>query len=173
MVLEICLCFLYNQAWKGGIKQMGKNKRSIWSTIILVATIISLALLIAGVITLALTVPVVSTSAKEAAINEGVSEADASAVALIAMVTVIVVFVIQSIFDILKIIGGFMFSLKGRWGIFCIIVSLIAFISAVAGLITDINEHSGATSIILDSLTLAVDALLMVACFKHRQENKR
>lgn len=150
---------------------MAQNKKSIWSTIILIATIVSLVLLILGVIALVVGIPGARELARQAAVDGGATADEAGIIATIAVTTIIVAFVLSSVLDVLKIIGGFMFSLKGRWGIFCIIVSILGAVGAVVSLINDIRNHAGTLSIVTSGLTLAVDALLVVACFKHKIEN--
>ena len=151
---------------------MAQNKKSIWSTIILIASIISLVLLVAAVIILVIGIPGVQQLAKEAAIEGGATAEEASAVAAIAVGAIIVAFVFSSIFDVLKIIGGFMFSLKGRWGLFCIIVSIISLATGIWSLVSDISNKVAIGSIVVAGLGVAVSALLVVACFQHRAENK-
>lgn len=150
---------------------MAQNKKSIWSLIILITTIVSLVLLIAGVVTLALGVPAAKDVAYNAAIESGNSADEATVIASVAVGTLIGVFVVSSIFDVLKIIGGFMFSLKGRWGIFCIVVAILGLVGSIGTLISDITNKAGAGSIAINAVSVAVDALLVVACFKHRAEN--
>ena len=149
---------------------MAENKKSIWSLIILVSTIISLVLLIVAVVLLAIGAPAVLETGKQAAIDAGASADEAAVIATGVLIGVIVVFVLSSIFDILKIIGGFMFSLKGRWGIFCIVVSILSAVGAIGTLISDISNKAAVGSIIVSALNLAVSALLVVACFKHKLE---
>ena len=91
---------------------MAKNKQSIWSVIILVATIVSLVLLISGIITLVVGLPAVREAARQAAIDNGLSEEEALAAALLAGIVVIVVFAISAVLDVLKIVGGFMLDRK-------------------------------------------------------------
>lgn len=151
---------------------MAQNKKSIWSTIILIATIISFVLLVAAIVVLAIGMPAVSEAAKQGAIEGGATEQDAATIAGIAVAVVIVAFVFASVFDVLKIIGGFMFSLKGRWGLFCIIVSIISLATGIWSLVSDISKGVAVSSIVIAGLGVAVSALLVVACFKHRAENK-
>ena len=116
---------------------MSKNKMSLWAVIILVATIISLALLVTSIAVTAVAIPVALQTAKDAAMAEGgITPEEADLVAGIAIAVMIVALVLSSVFDVLKIIGGFMFSLKGRWGIFCIIVSILSFASGIFALVT-------------------------------------
>ena len=149
---------------------MAQNKHSIWSVIILVATIIALVLLVTSIVLTAMGIPTVLAVAKQTAIDSGVTAEEAELIAGIALGGVIAAMVFASIFDILKIIGGFMFSLKGRWGIFCIIVSIISVATGIWSLISDITNKAGAGTIVVTSLGLAVSVLLCVACFKHRAE---
>ena len=145
---------------------------SIWAVIILVATIISLVLLVTSIALTAIGIPGVMETAKQAALDEGVSADEANIIAGAAIGVIIAALVFSSIFDILKIIGGFMFSLKGRWGIFCIIVSILSLAGGVWSLISDISNKVGAANIITDSLSVALSLLILVACFKHRAEVK-
>ena len=151
---------------------MAQNKHSIWSVIILIATIISLVLLVTAVVMTAIGIPDVLALAKQTAIDSGVTAEEAELIAGIAVGAVIAALVFSSIFDILKIIGGFMFSLKGRWGIFCIVVSIISVATGIWSLISNITNHVAAGSIVVSSIGLAVSVLLCVACFKHRAELK-
>ena len=151
---------------------MSKNKMSIWAVIILVATIISLVLLVTSIVLTTIGIPGVMETAKQAALDEGVTADEANIIAVAAIGVIVAALVFSSIFDILKIIGGFMFSLKGRWGIFCIIVSLISLAMGVWSLISNITNKVGVATIITDSLSVALSLLIVVACFKHRAEIK-
>ena len=151
---------------------MAKNKMSIWALIILIATIISLVLLITAVVTTVIGIPAVTETAKQTAIEQGLTAEEANIAAAAAVGILIAALVFSSIFDILKIIGGFMFSLKGRWGIFCIIVSIISLAMGVWALISGIKNKVGVATVITDSVSVAISLLLVIACFKHRAENK-
>lgn len=149
---------------------MSKNKMSIWAVIILIATIVSLILLAVSVIVTVVGIPAATAAARQSAIDAGVPEAEINLVVSVAIGAIIVALVFASIFDILKIIGGFMFSLKGRWGIFCIVVAILSTIGAVWGLATNISNKGSVGTIITDAITLLVNLLLVIACFKHRAE---
>ena len=147
-----------------------QNKMSIWAVIILIATIISLVLLVTTITVTTLALPEAMEAAKQAAIDGGATEEEALIAVGVASGAVVVALVLGSVFDVLKIIGGFMFSLKGRWGIFCIIVSIISVVFGVWGVIGDISNNVGVASIVTGSIGLAVSVLLLVACFKHKAE---
>ena len=149
-----------------------KNKTSVWSIIILIATIISLILLVSEIIILATSMPAVSAAAKQAAIDQGIPQQEIDLVVSIAVGAAVGTFVFASILDILKIIGGFLFSLKGRWGIFCIVMAILGGIGSVYSLINAIVNKSGTGAIVTNAIGIAIDVLLIVACFKHRAENQ-
>ena len=147
-----------------------KNKMSIWAIIILIATIISLILLAVTVIVTVVGIPAATAAAKQAAIDAGTPEAEVNLVVGIAVGAIVGALIFASIFDVLKIIGGFMFSLKGKWGIFCIVVSILSAIGAIWSLSTTIANRGSVGTIVTDIITLLVNVLLVVACFKHRAE---
>lgn len=152
---------------------MSGNKKSIWSVIILIATILSLIALAVSVILTAVGIPVVLEAARQAALDEGVTAEDAAIIAGVAIGTIIAALVIGSLFDILKIIGGFMFSLKGRWGIFCIIVSILSVATGIWALVNDITNKASGGAIASTSVSLALSLLICFACFMHRAELKK
>lgn len=150
-----------------------KNKTSVWSIIILIATIISLILLVTEIIVLANGMPAVSAAAKQAATEQGLAPAEVDLFVSIAIGTAVGAFVLASILDILKIIGGFLFSLKGKWGIFCIVMAILGGIGSVYSLINAIVNKSGTGTIVTNVIGIIIDVLLVVACFKHRAENQQ
>lgn len=146
-----------------------QNKKSIWSAVILFTALVSLVLLI---ITVILTIAVV-VSAKDELIAEGMNPSEAVAGALIASIVVFIIFILVSSFDILKIVGGFLFALKGKWGIFCIIVALLAFASNLTNLIYFLNNAAEVGNIVIAVLDLVASGVLALACIMHRNENKK
>ena len=149
---------------------MKQNKLSVWAMIILVVTVISLILLVFSIVSTAIAMPTVMAAAKQAAEAEGAAEEAVKLAVNIAMGAVIAAVVISSIFSVLQIIGGFLFSLKGKWGVFCIVVAILGLIAAIFDLVNDITKKSGAMAISVASITIAINALMVVACFKHKQE---
>ena len=145
-----------------------ENKKSIWSAVILFTALVSLVLLI---ITAILTIAVVVT-AKDELIAEGMNPSEAAAGALIASIVVFIIFILISAFDILKIVGGFLFALKGKWSIFCIVVTLLAFASNLASMIYYINNAAEVGNIVIAVLDLVASGVLAFACIMHRRENK-
>ncbi len=148
-----------------------KNKMSIWAVIILIATIISLVLLVTEIVFTAIGIPAATEAAKQAAEQEAGGDQAAIELAVgIAIGAIIVILVFSSLFDVLKIIGGFLFSLKGRWGMFCIIVNIISLAFGLYNFINDLTKGANAANIVTHVLGLAISVLLVVACFKHRAE---
>ena len=151
---------------------MATNKKSGWSTVILVATIISLVVLIVSVISLVVSLPAASALAHDEAIKQGLSENDANLASALVIGSLVSAFAVGIVFDVMKVIGGFMFSLRGRGGMFCIIASAIAFASDIWSLVSNITNNAGALSIVVDVISMLVSCLLFVACLMHRKENK-
>lgn len=148
------------------------KKLSVWSIIILVATIISLILLVTSITVTSLGIPAAMEVARQAAKDAGVPAAEQELAATIAVGAIVAALAFSAAFDVLKIVGGFLFSLKNRWGIFCIVVSIISIATTVWSLVADISNKAGAGSIVIDSIALAVGALLVFANFKHYGEIK-
>ena len=146
---------------------------SIWAVIILIATILSLIVLVSSIVLAVAGIPAAMEAAKqEASTVEGISEADINLAVSITVGAIIVALVFVSIFDVLKIIGGFMFSLKGRWGIFCIVVSILSLIGSIWSLSSNISNHGAIGTIATSIIGLLLDLLLVIACFKHHAEVK-
>ena len=146
------------------------KKPSIWSIIILIATIISLVLLVVSISVFAVGVPTLKDAAYQASIDAGATAEEATVAVSLAIGLAIGAMVFASIFEVFKIIGGFMFSIKGRWGIFCIVVAIISAVSTLFTLINGASKNPNVGSIVTNAITLAVDVLLVVACFKRRAE---
>ena len=149
-----------------------KNKKSIWSTIILVVALVSLVLLVISFVTTLTGMPAVEALIREEAANQGLTdEAMIEFAITTAKGALIVSLVLASLFDILKIIGGLKFSLQGKWGMFCIVVSILGVIFGTIGVINDFQNKAAIGTIVTNVLSLALSVLLCVACFKHRAEN--
>ena len=151
---------------------MSNNKTSVWSIIILVTTIISLILLATAVTVTVLGIPAAIEAVRQEATGKGLPANEIEMAVTITYAAIIGALVLGSAFDVLKIIGGFMFSLKGRWGVFCIVVSIISVAACIWSLVNGIVNKGSVGSIVIYSIELAVSVLLVVACFKHRAENK-
>ena len=149
---------------------MAENKKSVWSTIILVVTIISLVLLVLTVILTVVAIPAVTTAAKQAAEQEGLKPAEVDLAVSVVIGSVVAALVISSAFQVLKIIGGFKFALQGKWGIFCIVVAILAVGFGIWSLISNIANKAGGATIATTSISLIVDVIFCIACFKHHAE---
>ena len=115
-------------------------------------------------------VPTLKDAAYQASIDAGATAEEATVAVSLAIGLAIGAMVFASIFEVFKIIGGFMFSIKGRWGIFCIVVAIISAVSTLFTLINGASKNPNVGSIVTNAITLAVDVLLVVACFKRRAE---
>ena len=151
---------------------MAQNKKSIWSIIILVASLVTLALLVTSIVLTAVGVPSALEVAKQEAIAAGSTAEEAELIAGVAIAVVVVVLVIGSLFDVFKVIGGLLFSLKGRWGIFCIVVAVLSIAGGIYSFINGLTNHAQASNTIIDGIKLAVSLLYGCACVMHFKENR-
>ncbi len=149
-----------------------KNKKSIWSTIILVVAIVSLILLVVSIVTTITGMAGVEALVREEAANQGLTDEALIAIAIgTAKAMLVVSLIIGSLFEILQIIGGFKFSLQGKWGMFCIVVSILGVVFGAISVVSDFQNKAAIGTIVTNVLSLALSVLLCVACFKHRAEN--
>ena len=151
---------------------MAKNKMSFWAVFILVLTIISTVMFAISVIGFATGIGPAETLARQEAVKQGLSGQDVDLAVALVVGALVAAFAISSILDVFQIVGGFLFSLKGRWGIFCIVMAILSAAGNTFELISAITNKSGALTIVSASIMLVVSVLLVVACFKHRAENR-
>ena len=151
---------------------MAKNKMSFWAVFILVVTIISTIMLAVGVIAFAISIGPAQELARQEAVKQGLSDADIQIAVAVVTTGLIGAFVASSILEVLQIIGGFLFSLKGRWGIFCIIMAILSGGTNIFELINAISKGSGVFAIVTASVAVVLSVLMIIACFKHRAENR-
>ena len=149
-----------------------KNKKSVWSNIILVISIIIVISIVISIVNLSIQLPV----AKEAAMNEvtaqGYDASFAEAAVNAAIGAIVVGFVFGLAFNAFEAIGGFLFSLKGKWGMFCIVISAIALVFCAIRVLTNVGNGSDALTIVLNIVDVILAAIFLVASIMHRKENK-
>lgn len=155
-----------------------QNKKSIWSTLLLIATFLMLASVVVSIITVIVVLPQTMDAAKEIARQEAaaqgvtVSEEVLEMAMNIAKSAVIVSLVFVIIIAGLEILGGFLFSLKGKWGIFCIVVGVFGVLGGIGNLM-GITASTQAATIISDVISFLVSGLFCVASIMHYIENKK
>ena len=155
-----------------------QNKKSIWSTLLLIATFLMLASVVVSIITVIVVLPQTMEAAKEIARQEAaaqgvsVSEEVLEMAMNIAKSAVIVSLVFVIIIAGLEILGGFLFSLKGKWGIFCIVVGVLGVLGGIGNLM-GITATTQAATIISDVISFLVSGLFCVASIMHYIENKK
>lgn len=172
-ILYLLLSNMFIISTRKKVLFMVQNKKSVWSVIILVATIISLILLIAQVVTTAVAIPTAVQLVRTEGGKQGLPADQIELLVAAAIGSIVAGLVAGSIIEILRIIGGFLFSLKGRWGVFCIVMAIISGAFSVYTLISAITTKSGAGTIVIAAIDLVICVLLIVACFKHYAENKK
>ena len=102
-----------------------KNKKSAWSNIILAISIIIVISIVVSLVSLMVQLPAAREVAEAEVARQGLPEATAQAVVDMAVSTVVAGVVLGVTFKVFEAIGGFLFSLKGKWGMFCVVVSII------------------------------------------------
>lgn len=155
-----------------------QNKKSIWSTLLLVATFLMLASVVVAIVTVIAVLPQTLEAAKEVARQEAaaqgvsVSEEVLDLAMSVAKTAVIASLVFVVIISGLEILGGFLFSLKGKWGIFCIVVGVLGVLGGIGNLMS-ITATTQAANIISDVISFLVSGLFCVASIMHYIENKK
>ena len=155
-----------------------QNKKSIWSTLLLVATFLMLASVVVAIVTVIAVLPQTMEAAKEIARQEAaaqgvsVSEEVLDLAMSVAKTAVIASLVFVVIISGLEILGGFLFSLKGKWGIFCIVIGVLGVLGGIGNLMS-ITATTQAATIISDVISFLVSGLFCVASIMHYIENKK
>ena len=155
-----------------------QNKKSIWSTLLLVATFLMLASVVVAIVTVIAVLPQTMEAAKEIARQEAaaqgvsVSEEVLDLAMNVAKTAVVVSLVFVVIISGLEILGGFLFSLKGKWGIFCIVIGVLGVLGGIGNLMS-ITATTQAANIISDVISFLVSGLFCVASIMHYIENKK
>lgn len=148
------------------------NKNSVWAKLILAISILMVVSIVVSIVLLAVQLPGIRAVAEEELIRQGVSQDIAKAAVDTAMSSVITGVVLGITFNIFEAIGGFLFSLKGKWGMFCVVVSIIVLVADSIRILTGLVQQGDLTTIILNFLDLILAVLFCVACVKHRKENQ-
>lgn len=155
-----------------------QNKKSIWSTLLLVATVLMLVSVVVSIVTVMAVLPQTMEAAKEVARQEAaaqgvtVSEEVLEMAMNIAKTAVITSLVFVVIIAGLEALGGFLFSLKGKWGIFCIVVGVLGVLGGIGNLMS-ITASTQAATIISDVVSFLVSGLFCVTSIMHYIENKK
>ncbi len=155
-----------------------QNKKSIWSTLLLVATFLMLASVVFAIVTVIAVLPQTLEAAKEIARQEAaaqgvsVSEEVLDLAMSVAKTAAIASLVFVVIISGLEILGGFLFSLKGKWGIFCIVIGVLGVLGGIGNLM-GITATTQAANIISDVISFLVSGLFCVASIMHYIENKK
>ena len=150
-----------------------KNKKSVWSTIILVCTIIFTITFVISVVNYMVTLPTATEAAVNELVRQGYDEELAKSAVSTAMGLTTTLMVLVWTFKVFQSIGGFFFSLKGKWGKFCIVASIIVLVCSVIVLFNNIGQHAGALDIVLNIVDVVLAGLFCAACCMHSKENKQ
>ena len=145
-----------------------QNKKSIWSTIILIVAILTIITTTIEFVSVVTSIDKVREVALEEANGDDFTTLVVNAVAS-SFVTGAVIGVILAAFEI---IGGFLFSLKGKWGTFCIVISILGIFAQGINLSNNLTTNGVLPlTIVMNFVMLAIYIVYCIACFKHRSEN--
>ena len=155
-----------------------QNKKSVWSTLLLIATFLMMASAIISIVTVIVGLPAVMEAAKEiareeaAAMGTSISEEylDIAMNAAKTMAITILVFVLA--IAALEIVGGFLFSLKGKWGVFCIVVGVLGVLGGLGNLFS-INAKTEPGTVVSYITSFLISAVFLTASIAHYVENKK
>lgn len=150
-----------------------KNKKSVWSIIILVCTIIFTITFVISVVNYMVTLPTATEVAVNELVKQGYEEDLARGAVSTAMSMTTTLMVLVWTFKVFQLIGGFFFSLKGKWGKFCIVASIIVLVCSFIVMFNNIGQHADALTIVLNIVDVILAGLFCAACCMHRKENKQ
>ena len=151
-----------------------QNKKSIWSTLLLVATLLMLASAVISIVTTIVTLPEIMEAAKEIAKTElasrgyTISEEALDMAMNTARTAAVMGLVFATLIAGLEVLGGLLFSLKGKWGIFCIVVGVLGIIGGFTNVFS-----STASTVVTNIIGLLVSGLFCVSSVMHYRENKQ
>ena len=149
-----------------------KNKKSLWSNLILIIAIIMLVSIVISIVNLIVQLPAAREAAMQEAMAAGYSESVAEVAVDAVIGGVVAGFVLGLTFNAFEVIGGFLFSLKGKWGMFCVVIAAISLGFCTIRVFTNIGNGSDALTIILNIVDVILAAIFLVASIMHRKENK-
>lgn len=145
-----------------------QNKKSIWSTIILIVAILTIITTTIEFVSVVTSVERV----KEIALEEANGDDFTSLLVNVAASSFVTGAVIGVILAAFQIIGGFLFSLKGKWGTFCIVISILGIFAQGINLSNNLTTNGVLPlTIVMNFVMLAIYIVYCIACFKHRSEN--
>ena len=153
-----------------------QNKKSVWSTILLIATFLMLASIVVSIVTMIVSLPTIMEIARSIMMEEAGDKLDEASIELALQITktgIIVGLVFAVIIYGLEVLGGFLFSLKGRWGVFCIVIGVLGVLFGIFDL-TDLGNGQNTVGTILSTIfSFAVTVAFCVASIMHYIENKK
>ncbi len=154
------------------------NKKSVWSTMLLVASALFLVLVIVNIVRSIIIMPVSMEQSRSiteeifASANYPYTEEDVEMTVQAAKVGFIVGLVFVSAIECLVSLGGFLFSRKGKWGMFCIIVGVIGVLIESFGF-KSLNKESEILTVVLTIIDFLVVLAFCVSSIMHYRENKK
>ena len=152
---------------------MNRLKTNVWAMILFIVTSIALALAIANTIVTIMGIDAVVNAAIQTAreTTPDASEEVLQMAAAIAKGVAIGAMVFALSFSVLIAIGGYMYSLKGKWGVFCLVVAIIKIIGVAITLIGMVGKSMEPLSLVTNILDIVVAGLFIVSVFMLRRKD--
>ncbi len=155
---------------------MDRIKKSTWAMTVFILTVISTVMFVVALITFFTGMGAVRQSLYEAAkqADSKATEETLQATVNIAMGITIGIAAIGWILSGLVLLGGYLFSLKGRWAMFCIVMAIISAVAAVFSFIGVFTSGAiNVPNLVSNFISLALNVVMAVACIKLRIEDKK
>lgn len=153
------------------------NKKSVWSTMLLVASALFIVLTIINIVRSIIVMPIFTEQSRSIAeemfaeASYPYTEEDVDMTVRAAEGLLIVGLIFVSAIDCLVSLGGFLFSHKGKWGVFCIIVGIIGVLSKSFDF-TNLNKESEILTVVLTIIGFLAVLAFCVSSIMHYRENK-
>ena len=152
---------------------MNRLKSNVWAMILFIVTSIALAYAVANTILTIIGIDQVVNDAIQAT-RETTPDASEEVLAVAGAVAkgiAIGGLVFALSFSILIAIGGYMYSLKGKWGVFCLVVAILKIIGVAITLVTMIGKSMEPMTLVTNILDIVISGLFVVSVFMLRRKD--
>lgn len=144
---------------------------------LLIASLLVLASIVLAIVVLAATLPEILEMAKELSrqtlAEQGyqVTEEQLDLAIQAVKTSMIAGLIFAALIEGIMALGGFLFSLKGKWGMFCIIVGILSVVVEIFGF-TNLGEGTTPANVVSKIISFLIAGLFCLASIMHYRENK-
>ena len=152
---------------------MNRLKNNAWAMVLFVVTSVALALAIANTIITIMGINEVVEAAIQAT-RETTPDATEEALQFagaVAKGAAIAAMVFALSFSVLIAIGGYMYSLKGKWGVFCLVVAILKIIGVAITLFGMVGKSIQPLNLVTNILDIVMSGLFVVSVFMLRRKD--